>query len=798
MLRNYFTIAFRYLTKNKVSSFINIAGLSIGMTVAMLIGLWIYNELTYNTWHRNYDRIAEVYSNANYSGTIYTINSHPMPLGAELRSSFGQDFKHVVLSTPTGQILSRGDKKFSENGRYMEAGAPDLLSLHMLSGKRSGLTEIHSILISAALAKKLFDEGDPVNQVVQIDNQFSAKVTGVFENLPDNSDFKGIEFILPLDFYISRYDWARKKTTDWSDMHVQIYVELNPNISCEKASEHIKTVLASHAIGNLVLRKPVLFLQPMRDWHLYSTFENGVRVTSGQLKLIRFYTIIGSFVLLLACINFMNLSTARSEKRAKEVGIRKAIGSGRGQLISQFFSESLLISFFSFFLAIAFVQLSLPWFNHVSGKEISIPWKIPGFWLACFCFMFLTGILAGIYPALYLSSFKPVRVLKGVFKTGPQASVPRKALVVLQFSVSIALIIGTIIVYQQLQFAKNRPVGYHRESLLQIPINSPEFDHNYQLFADEIKNTGVVNEVAASASPLTSIWSTNSGFSWGRKNNVSEIEFSTINITQEYGKTVGWQFLEGRDFTKGITSDSMGFVINEAAAKIIGLKNPVGETIDWTRIKDKRFKILGVIKNMIMESPFAEVPPTIYFIYQRDGINYTFLQLNPRVNAALALEKIETTFKKINPATVFDYSFVSDEFNKKFAAEEQIGTLSRFFAGLAILISCLGLFGLASFVAEQRTKEIGIRKVLGASVINVWKLLSKEFVLLVMMSFIIAAPVAWYFMHNWLQNYSYRTGISFWVFLTAGTAALLVTLLTISFQAIKAAVSNPVDSLRAE
>jgi ABC-type antimicrobial peptide transport system permease subunit len=333
---------------------------------------------------------------------------------------------------------------------------------------------------------------------------------------------------------------------------------------------------------------------------------------------------------------------------------------------------------------------------------------------------------------------------------------------------------------------------------LQIPINSPEFDHNYQLFADEIKNTGVVNEVAASASPLTSIWSTNSGFSWGRKNNVSEIEFSTINVTQEYGKAVGWQFLEGRDFTKGITSDSTGFVINEAAAKIIGLKKPVGETIDWTRIKDKRFKILGVIKNMIMESPFAEVPPTIYFIYQLDGINYTFLQLNSRVNAGLALEKIETTFKKINPATVFDYSFVSDEFNKKFAAEEQISTLSRFFAGLAIFISCLGLFGLASFVAEQRTKEIGIRKVLGASVINVWKLLSKEFVLLVMISFIIAAPVAWYFMHNWLQNYSYRTGISLWVFLTAGTAALLVTLLTISFQAIKAAVSNPVDSLRAE
>lgn len=798
MFRNYFTIAFRYLTKNKVSSFINIAGLSIGMTVAMLIGLWIYNELSYNKWHQNYDRIAEVYSNANYNGNIYTIDSHPMPLGTELQSSFGEDFKYVILSTPTGQILSHWDKKFSENGRYMQAGAPDMLSLNMVRGKRSGLKEINSVLISASLAKKLFDGGNPLNQIIRVDNLLSVKVTGVYEDLPDNSDFRGIEFILPLDFYLSRYDWAKKKFTDWNNIAVQIYVQLNPNISFEKASEHIKNVLAAHVSGDFALRKPVLFLQPMKDWHLYSAFENGVRVTSGQLKMVRFYAIIGAFVLLLACINFMNLSTARSEKRAKEVGIRKAIGSGRGQLISQFFSESLMVAFFSFLVAIALVQLSLPWFNHISGKEISILWKNPGFWIACFCFIFFTGILAGIYPALYLSSFIPVLVLKGTFRASSLSAIPRKALVVIQFSVSIALIIGTMIVYQQIQFTKNRPVGYQRESLLQIPLISPEIQHNYSLFANEIKNTGVVTEVAASASPLTSVWSTNTGISWKGRNNKSDIEFSTINVSEEYGRTVGWQFVDGRDFSKGFSSDSTGFVINEAAAKIMGLKNPVGETVDWDRIKDTHFRILGVIKNMIMESPFAEVPPTIYFIYNRDGANFIFLKLNPQISTGAALEKIEATFKKMLPTTVFEYSFVHDVFNKKFAAEEQIGSLSRLFASLAIFISCLGLFGLASFVAEQRTKEIGIRKVLGASVVNLWKMLSKEFVKLVMISFIIAAPVAYFFMHNWLQNYSYRTGLSLWVFLSAGVVAFLVTLLTISFQAIKAAVANPVNSLRAE
>jgi putative ABC transport system permease protein len=799
MIKNYLKIAFRSLVKNKFSSFINVGGLAVGMGVAMLIGLWIHDELSFNTWHKNYERIAQVKTNADYSGTIYTVSSQPMPLAEELRSSFGNDFKYIVKSTQTEQhVLSSGDKKFTEQGNYMQPEAPEMLTLEMLGGTRAGLTDPNSIFLSGSLAKKLFAAEDPVGKIVKVDNKFSVKVTGVYKDLPDNSEFKNLHFIAPFDFYLSSYDWARNKQNDWNNLALQVYTQLNPDADFDKVSAGIKNVLLNHASGDHAKRKPVLFLQSMSKWHLYSKFQNGVNVTSDELQFIWFYGIIGVFVLLLACINFMNLSTARSEKRAKEVGIRKAIGSARSQLISQFFSESLIVAGCSFVLAIILVQLSLPWFNDVAGKKINIPWDNPLFWMAGIIFTFFTGLLAGSYPALYLSSFNPVKVLKGSFRVGRLAAIPRKALVVVQFSVSIMLIIGTIIVYRQIQFAKDRPVGYAAESLIQVHMSSPDFEGKYDLFRNELKNTAVVTEIAESASPVTSIWSTNKGFTWQNKENAKELEFATIAVTHEYGKTIGWQFVDGKDFSRALATDSTGFVINETAAKLMGLQNPVGEIIRWDQVKDKNFKILGVVKDMVMESPFQPITPTIFFIYRRDGMNCMFIKLNPNTSAVNALAKIEAVFKKIIPATPPDYSFVNEEFDKKFAAEKRIGKLAGLFAGLAIIISCLGLFGLASFVAEQRTKEIGVRKILGASVFNVWGLLSKDFVMLVLISLLIASPAAWYFMHNWLQNYQYRTEISWWIFALAGSAALAVTLLTVSFQAIKAALANPVKSLRTE
>ena len=799
MIKNNWKTAWRSLAKHRTSAIINIGGLAIGMTAALIIGLWIFNESGFNTWHKNYDRIAKVYSNANYNGEIFTINTHPIPLGTELRANYKADFKYVVMATGTEQhFLSRGDKKFTDGGNYMQPEAPDMLTLNMLKGSRTGLTKLNAILLSQSLAKRLFNNEDPLNKIVQIDNKYSAEVTGIYEDLPENSDFNSAHFIAPLDFYFSCYDWARKKATNWNNITINIYTQLNPGVDFATASSHIKSILASHVTGDFEMRKPALFLQPMSRWHLYSDFKNGVNVTSGQLRLIWLYGVIGAFVLLLACINFMNLSTARSEKRAKEVGIRKTIGSLRSQLVKQFFSESLLVALLAFTLAICLTSICMPWFNTIAGEQISIPYTNPFFWLAGLVFTAFTGILAGIYPALYLSSFNPVRVLKGSFRTGRVSALPRKVLVTLQFTISSMLIIGTIVVYRQVQFAKGRPVGYDREGLVQVAMNSPEFDGKFELIRERLKSSGAVAEVAASASPITSIWSTNTGFSWQGRKNTEQIEFSTIDVTQDYGKAVGWQFVDGRDFSKAFSTDSMGFVLNEAAARLMGLQKAPGTAIQWNQLKDRNFTVLGVVKDMVMESPFADASPTIFFIYPRDGMNYMLLKLNPQQSGSSSMAKIQGVFKKLTPNTPFDYSFVNDNFNRKFAGEERIGKVASSFAILAILISCLGLFGMASFMAEQRIKEIGVRKVLGASVFNLWRLMSKEFVVLVVISLLIAAPTAWYFMHNWLQNYQYRTTIAWWVFAATGAGALVITIATVSYQSIKAALANPVKSLRSE
>jgi putative ABC transport system permease protein len=796
MFKSYLKSALRNLRKYKAQSFNNIFGLSIGMAVALLIGLWIWDELSFNKYHQNYDLIAEVQSHANYNGEIFTINSHPMPLAAEIRSTYGSDFKYVVMSTHTERhMLSSGDNKFSESGKYMQPEAPDMLTLKMLKGSRTGLKELNAVFLTASLAKKIFGDTDPLNKIVKIDNAVDVKVTGVYEDLPDNTDFKDMSFIAPFDLYLSSYAWARKKYTDWGNIAINIYVQVKPGVQYDKASAHIRNALTPHIGNEFAERKPILFLQPMSRWHLYSKFENGVNVTSDQLQYIRFYAIIGLFVLLLACINFMNLSTARSEQRAKEVGIRKVMGSRRKQLITQFFSESLVLASFSFLLAIIIVQLSLPWFNQVADKKIQVPWDSPLFWLAGIAFTVFTGILAGSYPAIYLSSFNPVKVLKGTFRAGRLAAVPRKVLVVIQFTVSIMLFIGTVIVYRQIQFAKDRPVGYSNHALLQIRINSPEFQDHYKVFSNEVKNTGVVSEVAASASPLTSIWSTNTGFTWKSKQNTAATEFSTINISQDYGKAIGWQLAKGRDFSSDQATDSSGFVINEEAAKLFGMQDPVGESIEWDQGKKKSFKILGVVKDMVMESPFSSIPPTIFFIYKRDDPNFIFLKLNPQASAGNAMARIAAIFKKINPNTTLEYSFVNDEFNKKFAAEERVGTLAGLFATLAILISCMGLFGLVSFVAEQRTKEISVRKVLGASVFDVWRILNREFVMQVGIAALIAIPSAYYIMSNWLQHYVYRSNMSWWIFVLAAVGALLVALLTASYRSIKTALANPATNL---
>ena len=539
-------------------------------------------------------------------------------------------------------------------------------------------------------------------------------------------------------------------------------------------------------------------VNPMADWHLYSSYKEGL-LDNGPIQSVRIIAMIGGFVLLLACINFMNLSTARSEKRAKEVGIRKSIGSVRSQLVYQFFSESLLVVLLSFVLSLALVALLLPWFNDLAGKQMVMPWSEFRFWIISVMFIVTTGVIAGSYPALYLSSFNAVRVLKGTFRVGRFASLPRKILVVLQFTVSVTLIIGTIVIYKQVVHAKDRPVGYKRDGLLMVPRKSGDFFTQASALRNELKETGAVIEIAESGGAITSSWSGNGGFDWQGKDPAFEANFATLSVSLTFGKTVGWQFKDGRDFSEEFASDSSGFVLNESAVAYMKLENPVGQVVHWKNSAygmDKDFRVLGVIEDMVMDSPFEPVKPTVYFIPGYHG--WFNIRINPDVSISEALPKIESVFKKLIPSAPFDYKFADQEYALKFVEQERVNKLTSVFGLLAIFISCLGLFGLASFVAEQKTKEIGIRKVVGATVFSLWKMLSKDFVFLTVVSCVIAAPIAYFSLQSWLQNFAYRINISAWTFVGVAAGAVLVTLSTVSFQAIRAARANPVKSLRSE
>ncbi|SEW28018.1 ABC-type antimicrobial peptide transport system, permease component [Chitinophaga sp. YR573] len=796
MLKNYFKIAWRNVFKNKASSFINIGGLAVGMTVALLIGLWIYDELSFNKYHKNYNSIARVMQNQVLSGKKYTQKSAPLPLGKELENKYGSDFKYIVMSSwGIEHILTAGETKLSRTGIYMDKDAAAMLSLKMLKGNYDGLKEPNSILLSASAAKAAFGDADPMNKLVKIDNQLNVKVTGVYEDLPRNTEFKDLKFIAPWDLYITSQPWLIKERDEphWDNNSFQILVQLADHVDIDALNKKIIQIKQNNVAPEDKKLHTEIFLHPMRDWHLRSHWVDG-KQTGGLIEYVWLFSIVGIFVLILACINFMNLSTARSEKRAKEVGIRKAIGSFRGQLVNQFYSESLLVVLFAFIFSLILVQLILPWFNQVADKKMVIPWLNPFFWLIGITVTFLTGIIAGSYPALYLSSFQPVKVLKGTFRIGRFASMPRKVLVVLQFTISLTLIIGTIIVYNQIQFSKNRPVGYNRDGLMMITMKSEDFYGKLDILRTELKNQGAIEEMAESSSPLTWVWASNNGFEWQGKDPELNADFATIWVTHEFGKTIGWKFKEGRDFSREFSTDSSAIILNEAAVKFMGIKNPVGTIVRWG---NNKYKIVGVIKDMLMDSPYDNARQTIYFMDSHDA-NFMILKLNPNKSASESIAKVEAAFKQFIPSAPFDYKFADREFAAKFATEERVGKLSTFFTILAVFISCMGLFGLASFVAEQRTKEIGIRKVLGASVANLWGMLSKDFVVLVCISCLIAIPVAWYLMSEWLQKYTYHTAINWWVFVIAGCGGLILTLLTVSFQAIKAAIANPVKSLKTD
>lgn len=805
MIKNYVKIAWRNLIKNKVSSLINIGGLAAGIAIVLLNGLWVWDELSFNKYHANYDRIAQVITRGtDVKDGPFVNNSLSYPLATALEKDHKDNFSHIVRTSWLQEyILAAGEEIVSRKGQFMDEGAPEMLTLQMLRGSRAGLKDPYSIMLCASAAKALFGDIDPVGRTVMMNNKTSLSVTGVYEDLPLNTQFKDVKFIGAWKLWETQNEWIGKRAAnDWNNGFIKLYTEIKPGTDLATVNKNISNTTQENIKGiekfkEQVEQKVSVSLYPMNLWHLY---PNTIREsTTSPVRMVWLIGIIGIFVLLLACINFMNLSTARSEKRAKETGIRKALGSKRKHLIIQFFSESFFVVVLSFALACLLVTIFLPVFNHIADKEMKMVWGNPYFWLISIGFIFIISILAGSYPALYLSSFKPIKVLRGTFQAGRFAAIPRKTLVVMQFTISVALVICTLVIYRQVNFAKDRPVGYTREGLLMMKMKSEDFHGKYDLLRTSLLNTGMVAEMSESMGEVTEVRSSNNGFDWTGRNPAKEESMGTLAITHEYGKTVGWQFIAGRDFSRDYAGDSSGVVMNEAAAQYIGLTNPVGEIITW-KWRDNApypYKVLGVIRDMVMESPYRPVKPTLFFVKALNGkVDWINIRVKPGVGMSQALPKIEAVFKKIIPSAPFDYKFVDDEYAAKFATEERFGTLVAFFSILAIFISCLGLFGLSSFTAEQRTKEIGVRKVLGASIFNIWYMLSKDFALLVVISFLVAMPAAYYFMYNWLDNFPYRTTLSWWIFAASGMGAMFITLLTVSLQSIKAAVMNPVKSLK--
>ncbi len=792
MFKHNLKVSYRNLLRRKSYAFINIGGLVLGLTITLLITLWIKDELTYNKMNDHYDRVARLMQKQTVNGETYSQMAMPFPMHIELEKAYGNDFDAIVPGTWFGDyILSKGETLITTRGGFMGNRAPELMSLTMLKGNRRGLTEESAVLLSSSTAKALFGDSDPLGKTIKVHNQVDLNVAGVFEDIPDKSSFHGVAFIGNWDFYVSTVDWINK--TAWNDNSFQLFVQLSEHANMDAVSQKIARIKYDNTPSEERLYDTKVFLHPMKDWHLRSNWENGIQ-TGGAIQYVWWFGTIGAFVLLLACVNFMNLSTAQSIRRVKEVGIRKAIGTSKNQLAFQFLTESMLIAFIAFLVASTITLLLLPYFNVLTNKQIELLLTEPAFWMGGLGFAFITGLISGSYPALYLSSFNAIQALKGTFQTTLSAVFFRKVLVVFQFTISVTLIIGTIIISEQITYATERPLGYNFDGTISIEMTLDAHYAKSEVLRNELLGSGAVTHFTQSSAPLTEVWNENDGLSWEGMDPTFNPMFCIFFINHTYGETIGWDIIKGRDFSSEYATDSAAIIINEAALAYMQLDDPIEKKVRWF----KDFKIVGVVKDLLIESPFSEVRPAIYLINPKDMINFMILKLNPEKATLDAIAEVETIFETHLPKVPFNFKFVSDVHNKKFNEINRIATICQLFAVLAILISCLGLFGLASFMVEQRSKEISIRKVLGAPLFTLWRLLSKEFVFLVIISCAIAIPLAFFGSQEWLENYEYRTPIHWWIFLLACVVTLVITIVTISFRSIRVAKANPAEILKDE
>lgn len=793
MFRAYIKIAFRNILHNKVNSTLNILGLAIGLWAPLMIGLWIYEQYSYDRWVPDYRQVSQVRINYSDNGAVRTQKEAPLPLEKALRNDI-PGIQYVASSWgPYSGTLSVGDKMIELGNLNVGDQFLDIFQLPMLKGDRDNcLKDAFSIVLTESTAKALFGNEDPMNKVVLIYGSTPLRVTGILKDLPKNLS---LHFDYLTSFHaLAYFDWVKAAMIDWNTSLFQLYIGLRPNASYEQVADGSKMLVRKYAPASYKSSQQEVLLQPMKDWHLYAEFKNG-RATGGLIDYLRLFSIIGVLILLLASINFMNLSTARSEKRAKEVGLRKVIGSSRNELILQFLIESAIITFIGFMLALTFALVSIHPFNNLAGSSVSIPFSNGYFWLIMLAYVLITALLAGSKPAFYLSSFQPARVLKGTFQTARSAAFGRKALIIVQFTCSVALIISTITVYQQIQYARNRSTGYDVNRL----IDGEAGHGDYDALKNAALSSGVVSSMTKSLDQVLEERSHDLITDWeGKLQNESLTMAMNAVRDTDYFKTLGIDFINGNNFKGNPGADSTSAILNQAAVDRMRLKDPIGKFISWSQANaPARLRIVGVVKNTLTTDPFAPPQPKIFVFQPNWAIAYIY-RLAPGVPTNVALEKLKTIFTKYEPTVPFTFRFVDEDYAAQFHLENLIGKLSGIFATLAVIICCLGLFGLAGYLAEQRTKEIGIRKVLGASLPQILFFLSKDFIFMAIISCLIASPIAFLCLHNWLQHYYYRIDIKAGAFIAAGALAIIITILTVSSQTLKAANKNPVNSLRSK
>jgi len=785
MIRNYLKTTFRNLWKNKGFTFLNIFGLGIGIACASLIFLWVEDEINFNNYFSNKENLYKIKDSQTYDGTTFTFDATPGPLAAGIKTEIPGIKNTARASWGNQSLFSLGDKNIYERGMYVDSSFLKMFQLQFVQGNASkAFEQLQSLVITEKMAHKFFGNDNAIGKSLRVDNNTSSIVTGVISDLPESVSFQ-FDWLAPFKIFENQNNWLQS----WRNNGVLTYVELQPGADPKAINRKLYNYVQSKAED----AEAKMSVYPMSRWRLYDSWKDGKEVP-GRIKYVNLFSLIAWIILLIACINFMNLSTARSEKRAREVGVRKVLGAGKSKLVGQFIGESIILALISAVVAICATYVVLPAFNTLVEKQLSIRLFQPLHISALLAISLICGLVAGSYPAFYLSSFNPVAVLKGNrLKTNGSAGFIRKGLVVVQFTISIILIISTIIIYQQINHAKNRSLGYDKENLIYLPLQGKLKEH-FNAVKNDLVQTGIVKDAALSQSTILQLGSNTADFQWQGKDPDKQVLITVESVSPEYTSTMGMKLEKGRNFYSDIKSDSGNIIINQTLAKIIGGKNIIGSIITNG---DNKFTVAGVIDDFVYNNLYSPSSPLILFP-DTAGTNFLTIRLKKTSNIAGALVKVENVIKANNPGFPFDYKFVDDQFDQFFKTEMLIGKLASVFAILAIFISCLGLFGLAAYTAERRTREIGIRKVLGASANGLAGLLSKEFLILVLISCLLAFPIAWWMMHNWLDSYEYRVSISWPIFLVSGLLAMLIALLTVSVQAIKAALANPIQSLRSE